>query len=357
MPTPLLLLEEKTLHVHRAILGNVSEFFFVAFSGDFAEAKSPKLVIEDASEQAMSIILDYAYGDDNATCKLNNQVDLAIEVLAISNRFGLEELKETAALDAIIQAPLSLYVTLFQAMELYHCAVRRSFRPRLVKNIALLPDACPNFKDISMETLEKILGSIKLVATEYEKLYVASCLAKGSNTHLKSPPMEAVMAHVFCELLNKAVSSSVYPYVWPECNAWKKRLPPGLSIESRENAALFHFQFSMLRCDMSIKHHVLLKGWVFSVYIDPCSSQYIVLKPIHKSRQDAHGSFHVEMKATIADDSKRQIACTRWSSSNIQKFNPSMHSGKYFNLDTIRLKNLPAQGILHVKISVDAYSN
>lgn len=114
----------KTFPIHRDIVCGLSHFFMKAFTGAFKEAGKRSLVIKDASSQAMSVVIDYAYCQDVKTA-MNKNFELTGEVISLSHRFEISELTDVVLTVASSQVAIDNSIRLYRMFSLYNCSQKR----------------------------------------------------------------------------------------------------------------------------------------------------------------------------------------------------------------------------------------
>ncbi|XP_065356398.1 protein roadkill-like [Calliphora vicina] len=76
------------LHAHKCILASRSDVFAAMFEHEMEESKSNRVVVTDCDHKVLKEMLRYIY-----TGKAPNLDEMAAELLAVCNKYGLENLK------------------------------------------------------------------------------------------------------------------------------------------------------------------------------------------------------------------------------------------------------------------------
>lgn len=150
---------DKQIPIHSSVVATVSPFFSTALSGDFAEAAQRRLVIGDATFEAVQVVLDFGYGID-VTQALHREPPLAWRVWALAHRFEMPALSEIVGFQLVEAEPVGKSVEIFRQARWYGCKpVERHMQSVIRANIHRVAEAAPDFTDLTVNELQEILSS------------------------------------------------------------------------------------------------------------------------------------------------------------------------------------------------------
>ncbi len=179
--------EDEEMKVHRDVVCNASPFFANAFKGRFAEAAAARVEVKEASAKAMSIILDYIYGEDVFAGEREHKLDTVLEVLELAKRFLVGGLASAAAQHIVHGCSDADLVRIFGALKPWmHDEVEDAFLARVGRAFGP-PFIGANF---SYDFLRRLYTSPELVADDEAMLRTVSRWAQLQD----KPDMEQVEA-------------------------------------------------------------------------------------------------------------------------------------------------------------------
>lgn len=159
-------------HIHRNIVGCLSSVFFNMFFSGREEAGSRSLEIGKASTQAVSVMLDFAYGVEVGSA-MSKDHELAIEVASIAERFAIPQLRGIAFKASVRHVNLDNCVKLFQELDINKCTKERRVVFRFIaRRMPEVAAKSPDFKRLLAHHLRQFLSSKELVATELDKFQI-----------------------------------------------------------------------------------------------------------------------------------------------------------------------------------------
>lgn len=80
---------KRNFPVHRAVLCEISPVFMQMLQAEMIESKTCEVVIKDIDENVMEEMIRFVY-----TGKANFDGDLAVKLLRVAEKYGIEKLKE-----------------------------------------------------------------------------------------------------------------------------------------------------------------------------------------------------------------------------------------------------------------------